>query len=212
MGEKLHSLNVSSITSFGRRKQVAIIASGESVLGIINEIPEIKKKYFIITMNYAPCAIQSDMNVWSDNRVTRWLKYNIYQNGKSGLYCTHRKAFSADTAKIKKYIDYSYPQEAVRGTGTIGAVIKIVTDVLQPCKILLFGYDLCYLKYRKWYDKYIDYDLKMCPENGTNYLQSIKKSDDLIKKNARTLEGFYNMSPVSKSELLPYCGKHWRDL
>jgi hypothetical protein len=145
---------------------ITVLASGDSVNKMSPEQFEyLKKTTYIITMNYSPCKFIGHANIWSDIKVTDFLRQHYMNKEKDHLFISRQEAFRAGTnewADFHKKIDYFFSTASMKGHYTLGWIFQLLYQYFPQKQVIVFGLDLKEIDnandIKKWYDRIIKND------------------------------------------------------
>jgi hydroxymethylpyrimidine pyrophosphatase-like HAD family hydrolase len=199
---------------------ISIFASGHSVLDIPKEdIKKIKEKSFVITMNYASSHFKEDeydMLMFSDKKVSQWLKQAYKDRKKAALWVSRKQAFSGGNTRIPREIwnqlDYTFDnnKNGLKGNYTLPWLIQLINKHFPEKTILLFGVDMKAESKdnAKFYDKKIKWDRE---KRGKSYdiNKKLNQCKEQLKKYCIN-KNIINCNLNSSLELYPK--QDWKEI
>jgi hypothetical protein len=144
---------------------ITIIASGDSADKLTEQQFEyLKEKTFVITMNYAPVKFIGHANIWSDTKVTEFLRDIYSRKEKDHVFISRREAFRPgdEWKDFHAKVDYWFSTEKLKCHYTLSWLFQLLQLYFPKKYVAVFGLDLKPIDdmndIKKFYDRYTLHD------------------------------------------------------
>lgn len=192
-----------------KQDYIALFGSGPSVDAMDPaELDHIWSRCFTISLNYAPVALQSHLNMWSDRRVGDFLLEHYRHRSKDRLLLTQK----AHARSLEGLVDYEFDRRAdgLSGNFTLVWALQLIERYWPDKTVLLFGADLRADDpvILKWYDAHTDHDARH-RGRGFDAARRLDQCKAQLAAHCRSPR-IINCTPASALDL--YDRKDWRDV